>query len=799
MLELKAGGGSTTGLNIFDVPGLLSPCFTGRELLLGQLHAILKAPTQAERNEQDCISYRRAAIYGLPGSGKTQLALKYASHYREQYSAVFFVSAARISTLTDGYERIVSLLNLPERSRTDSRIKVAAARAWLENSTSDDGRNWLLIVDNINPDAVRDDNGNSDDMNATVIDLVRDFLPREGTRPQGSIMLTTRKPRAAEIVVGDDANLCIGVGKMDEEEAVNLLRRVSGKSEDADCVHRIAKELGYLPLAINQAATYIKVEEVELEQFLENFRREKDEMLDWREDDNPQQDSSTTNIYRMAFKGLVKKSPVSADLFRLFSFLDPERIPVDLLTDGSRGVPQSIELCEVIKSPIRLSKALADMRSGSLAQRFGDSKEKNYWIHDLVQYLSRQWLEPDERREWAERAIDIVTFAYPDTLGSFETWEKANKYLKHGLACTEHAEVLEIQTVNLGNLLIRMSWFLRQTGDLAAAKRLAVRAVGCAKVFGEGQHQHMNSLSNLGLIYYHLSLFRDAKEQWTDALEMGKKLLGPSYVDTGIGNNLALLCYQEARFKEAERYHLEIYLRRKDTLGENHAETLGAMGSLANTYHFQGRLEEAVDLKIRILEGRKRYMGEHHPETLGAKGSLATTYSDQGLLEKAEKLQQEVMVGRKDQWGEQNPEYLSAKGALSYTFYLQGRFDEAEIYQRVVLAERVKLWGKQNVETLGAMRHLAKTWYHQGRLSEAAELQEEVVFGMSKLLGEDHPETLTSVEELSTTYRDQGFFEGVEDLRERVTKERERLWGKEHAETLRSMEALSRKHQGFAH
>jgi tetratricopeptide (TPR) repeat protein len=501
----------------------------------------------------------------------------------------------------------------------------------------------------------------------------------------------------------------------------------------------------------------------------------------------------------MAFKGLVKKSPVSADLFRLFSFLDPERIPVDLLTDGSRGVPQSIELYKVIKSPFQLSKALADMRSGSLAQRFGDSKEKNYWIHDLVQYLSRQWLEPNERRQWAERAIDVVTFAYPDSLGSFETWETAKKYLKHGLACTEHAEALQIQTVNLGDLMIRMSWFLRQTGDLAAAKRLAVRAVDCAKVFGEGQNQHMNSLSNLGLIYYTLSRFKDAQEQWTGALEIGKKLLGSSYVDIGIGNNLALLCYQEGRFKEAEKYHLEIYLRRKANLGENHAETLGAMGSLANTYHFQGRLEEAVDLKVQILEGRKKYMGEHHPETLGARGSLATTYSDQGLLEKAEKLQQEVMVGRKDQWGEQNPEYLSAKGALSYTFYLQGRFDEAETYQRAILAEREKLWGKHHVETLGAMRHLAKTWCRQGRLSEALELQEEVVFGMDKLLGEDHPETLSSLEELSTTYRDQGFLEGAEELRERVINERERLWGKEYTETLRSMEALARKHQGFAH
>jgi hypothetical protein len=281
-LDPGGGGGSVTGLktaHIFDIPGLLSPCYTGRQPLLDRLHDLLKSPTPPESSEHDSASYRRAAIYGMPGSGKTQLALKYATHYREQYSAVFFVSAARVSKLNDGYERIVSLLDLPERSRTDPGIKIAAARAWFENSRSEDGKGWLLIVDNINPDVPNEDDTISDDMNATVVDLLSDFLPREGTKPRGSIILTTRKPRAAEIVVGGDASLCVGLGKMDEKDAFDLLCRASGKSNDDDSAWCIAKELGCLPLAINQAATYIKVEDIEFATFLEDFRKEKNEVL----------------------------------------------------------------------------------------------------------------------------------------------------------------------------------------------------------------------------------------------------------------------------------------------------------------------------------------------------------------------------------------------------------------------------------------------------------------------------------------------------------------------------------------
>ena len=99
----------------------------------------------------------------------------------------------------------------------------------------------------------------------------------------------------------------------------------------------------------------------------------------------------------------------------------------------------------------------------------------------------------------------------------------------------------------------------------------------------------MNAVSNLGLMYYTQSRLTEAHEQWISALEMGKKPLRfPGYIDTGIGNQLALLYYQEGR--------------------------------------------------KQILEKRAKYMGEHHPETLGARGSLATSYSDQGLLEMAELL-----------------------------------------------------------------------------------------------------------------------------------------------------------------
>jgi hypothetical protein len=273
---------------IFDIPGLLSPCFTGRDSHLDRLRSIVYIPQQAEAPNSDRIPCRRAAIYGLPGVGKTQLALKYASVYRTDYSAIFFVSASTKVTFRQGYERIVTLLDLPEKSRPDSEqsVKVAAARAWLENSRSRNGRGWLLIVDNVNPDRLVADDANPDgpakpdEERATVGKIIEEFLPREGLTPQGTIIFTTRKPEAAEGLVGRSTHPCVEVGKMEPVEAVQLLLRASGESDDASSsfAESVAKELGYLPIAINQAASCTKSFGVDFEVLLGYLRTEKDEV-----------------------------------------------------------------------------------------------------------------------------------------------------------------------------------------------------------------------------------------------------------------------------------------------------------------------------------------------------------------------------------------------------------------------------------------------------------------------------------------------------------------------------------------
>ena len=86
---------------------------------------------------------RRAALSGLGGIGKTQIAIEYAHRYRNDYNAVFFIRTDTETALTAGLVEIAGLLALPGRDAKDQNETVGAVKRWLLEHDR-----WLLIADN---------------------------------------------------------------------------------------------------------------------------------------------------------------------------------------------------------------------------------------------------------------------------------------------------------------------------------------------------------------------------------------------------------------------------------------------------------------------------------------------------------------------------------------------------------------------------------------------------------------------------------------------------------------------------
>jgi DNA polymerase III delta prime subunit len=222
---------------------LLSVSFTGREAQLDQLGKWLKSSST-----QWTV---RCLIHGMPGVGKSQLALEFAQRAFEtqEYSYILWISASTEEKLTQGFVSLLDKLNIRDTS-PDQNARVVATREWLERSHERKSDRWLLIFDNVN---------------LQTSESIRSMLPR--THPGGAMLFTSRNEDVAfNLSTHRNQELStLDLQPFSELEAARFLFRDAGLSDErlTDAseaeVKDLANILGRLPLAIDQAASFMKL------------------------------------------------------------------------------------------------------------------------------------------------------------------------------------------------------------------------------------------------------------------------------------------------------------------------------------------------------------------------------------------------------------------------------------------------------------------------------------------------------------------------------------------------------------
>jgi hypothetical protein len=218
-----------------------NPFFTGREAVLTQLREAL-------------TKQGRAVLCGLGGVGKTQTAAEYAHRHLDQYVYTFWVNAASGEAILSGYVTIAGLLKLPEATAQDQTVAVDAVKRWLSSS-----QGWLLILDN-----------------ADRPDVVKPFLPRG---PAGHVLLTSREQTFDTIEIVKPIEL----NEMSNTDARTFLLKRAGRESAGDpesnAAFELAAEVGFLPLALEQAGACIVRNNSLFQDYLKSFRNRSLELL----------------------------------------------------------------------------------------------------------------------------------------------------------------------------------------------------------------------------------------------------------------------------------------------------------------------------------------------------------------------------------------------------------------------------------------------------------------------------------------------------------------------------------------
>lgn len=179
--------------------------------------------------------------------------LKYEAKHRASYMSHVLLMASTKAKFLSSVEGVLAVLGLAQRHRTDPDTKLRDLRDWLSQSDS-----WLLLIDNVNYETAN---------------LVRHLLPSDGS---GHAIITSQFQGVVEKVTGS-SKLCLELGELEVDDAADLFFATVDMDSDDELSRRAARDIvalmGRVPHAIEQSASYIKVNGLDLNTFLARYDR----------------------------------------------------------------------------------------------------------------------------------------------------------------------------------------------------------------------------------------------------------------------------------------------------------------------------------------------------------------------------------------------------------------------------------------------------------------------------------------------------------------------------------------------
>ncbi|KAJ4298214.1 hypothetical protein N0V90_006113 [Kalmusia sp. IMI 367209] len=636
-----------------------------------------------------------AALVGLGGVGKSQVAIEYAYQVRDKSpdTWVFWVHAGTRARFEEGYRRIAEATKMDGWNDPKADV-LRLVRSWLCDESN--GR-WLMVIDNADDASVffpvtsqRRTVTNSDQQ----ADVLSDFLPQS---PNGSILITSRSQDVAYRLTGKYASI-IEVRPMNKDDALILLQKKLGSIANEDEAVELIRTLDSMPLALTQAAAFIKqrAPRMTILRYMSEIQRSdldrgrllKKDVGDSRRDG--QASNSIIATWQISFEYIRKQTPTAAQLLSLMSLFDRQGIPESLLRDRYAGNGDE---------DADFDDDIYMLTSFSLIEMSANGQE--FEMHRLVQFSTKKWLElSNELEPWKTTYVTLMDESFPK--GQYENWPTCQALFPHAEAAfnsqPKDAQALE----TWASVLFKAAWYATEIGQ-----------------------------------------YRKAYEMDSSAFQVRESVLGAEHPDTlNSINSLGLVLHRQGRYKEAEAMHQRGLEVKKRLFGTGHPDTLISMSNLARTYMDQGRWADAEALEVQVLEISKTKLGADHPDTLVSMSNLSTTYRNQGRWADAEALDVQVVEISKIKLGADHLDTLVYMSNLASTYRTQGRWADAEALDvQVVEISKTKL-GAEHPDTLVYMSNLAATHWNQGRWADAEALDVQVLEIRKIKLGADHPSTL---------------------------------------------------------
>ncbi|MEU4768032.1 FxSxx-COOH system tetratricopeptide repeat protein [Actinosynnema sp. NPDC023794] len=706
--------------------------FVGREALLEQLRRRLA--------EGGATAVLPEALHGMGGVGKSQTVVEYLHRHESEYDLVWWVPAEHQAQIKTSFVELADRLDLPAGSADAAVPAVLEALAGGEPYSR-----WIIVFDN-----------------AERPEELRRFLPTGS----GQVVVTSRNSDWSGYAHAVEVDL------FTRAESIELLHRRGGELDEAEA-NALAEALGDLPLAIEQAAAWRAQTGMPVPEYLELLRLNRSELV--RAGSSNDDQLPVAAAWNVPLSVLGRDHPAALQLLQICAFFGAEPISLPLFR-GVRDVPVPPELAEALAVPIKLDRAIREIKKYSLAKI--DHRSNTIQLHRLVQAAVKNRLAEEDWENMRHAVHVLLVSGDPQVAEDAANWQRYAELLPHVMA----SEAMDCKFTWARAMMTNFVKYLLASGDYDGAIDLSEHGVEVWRgMLGE------NSLETLEMRRLHAAGLRRAGKAQEATLmnnrtyEMLRAAVGDDHEQViSMMDTVAADLRSQGRFNDELVVQEDAYERACRVLGDDDPNTLRYAHNLAGCYRLVGSFDRAHQLDVDTLDRRLAVLGSDHLWTHRSQGALATDLRELGNYEAARAMQEVTLTRQRELLGEDHPHTIGTARNLAVTRcrtgdHMGGRVLAQECYNRYR-----RRFGERHLDSITSLMTLSVDLRHLDDITGAMEMAERSHQLFVEIQGAEHPHTLIAATNLAVNYRLSGQLERARDLNESVTGTLHRIFDSNH-------------------